>query len=115
MKQLYPGRAWSIGPVIEDGFYYDIAYERPFTPEDLAAIEARMRELIAKDYDVIKRVTPRDEAVEVFRERGEDYKLRSSTDMPDEERDGPVSPGRVRRHVPRPARAEHAASCARSS
>jgi threonyl-tRNA synthetase len=84
VKQLYPTAQMVIGPVIEEGFYYDIAYERPFTPEDMAAIEARMRELIDKDYDVIKRMTPRAEVVEVFKSRGEDYKLRLVDDMPDE-------------------------------
>ncbi len=84
VKQLYPTAKMVIGPVIEDGFYYDIAYERPFTPEDLEAIETRMRELIAKDYDVIKRMTPRDEVIEIFKKRGEDYKLRLVEDMPDE-------------------------------
>ncbi len=84
VKQLYPTAKMVIGPVIEDGFYYDIAYERPFTPEDLEAIETRMRELIAKDYDVIKRMTPRDEVIKTFKERGEDYKLRLIDDMPDE-------------------------------
>ena len=66
VKQLYPTAKMVIGPVIDEGFYYDIAYERPFTPEDMAAIEARMRELIATDYDVIKKVTPRDQVIEVF-------------------------------------------------
>ncbi|WP_046112291.1 threonine--tRNA ligase [Aquincola tertiaricarbonis] len=84
VKQLYPTAKMVIGPVIEEGFYYDISYERPFTPEDMAAIEARMRELIAKDYDVIKRMTPRAEVIEVFKSRGEDYKLRLIDDMPDE-------------------------------
>jgi threonyl-tRNA synthetase len=84
VKQLYPTAKMVIGPVIEDGFYYDIAYERPFTPEDLAAIETRMRELIAKDYDVIKRMMPREEVIETFKKRGEDYKLRLVDDMPDE-------------------------------
>ncbi len=83
VKQLYPGARMVIGPVIEDGFYYDIAYDRPFTPEDIAAIEQRMRELIDQDYDVIKKMTPRDEAIAVFKERGEDYKLRLIQDMPD--------------------------------
>ncbi|MBD3894698.1 threonine--tRNA ligase [Halomonas sp. ML-15] len=83
VKQLYPTAKMVIGPVIEDGFYYDIAYERAFTPEDLAAIETRMRELIAKEYDVIKRMTPRDEAIRLFRERGEDYKLRLIDELPD--------------------------------
>jgi threonyl-tRNA synthetase len=84
VKQLYPTAKMVIGPVIEDGFYYDIAYERSFTPEDLAAIETRMRELIAKDYDVIKRMTPREEVIRIFKERGEDYKLRLIDDMPNE-------------------------------
>ena len=84
VKQLYPTAKMVIGPVIEDGFYYDISYERPFTPEDVAAIEQRMRELIAKDYNVIKKMTPRDQVIEVFQSRGEDYKLRLVADMPDE-------------------------------
>jgi threonyl-tRNA synthetase len=81
VKQLYPDAKMVIGPVIEEGFYYDIHSERPFTPDDLAAIEQRMRELIAQDYDVVKKMTPRDEVVEVFRARGEDYKLRLIEDM----------------------------------
>jgi threonyl-tRNA synthetase len=85
VKQLYPTAKMVIGPVIEEGFYYDISYERPFTPEDVAAIEARMRELIAQDYDVVKKVTPRAEVIEVFRSRGEDYKLRLVEEMPDEQ------------------------------
>jgi threonyl-tRNA synthetase len=84
VKQLYPSAKMVIGPVIDDGFYYDIAYERSFTPDDLAAIETRMRELVAKDYDVVKRMTPRDEVVETFKQRGEDYKLRLIDDMPGE-------------------------------
>lgn len=81
VKQLYPDAKMVIGPVIEDGFYYDIWYERPFTPEDMVAIEARMRELIDTEYDVIKRMTPRNEVIETFRARGEDYKLRLIEDM----------------------------------
>lgn len=84
VKQLYPIAKMVIGPVIDEGFYYDIAYERPFTPEDMAAIEQRMKELIAQDYDVIKKMTPRAEVIEVFKSRGEDYKLRLIDDMPDE-------------------------------
>ncbi|KWT97556.1 MULTISPECIES: threonine--tRNA ligase [unclassified Variovorax] len=84
VKQLFPAAKMVIGPVIEEGFYYDISYERPFTPEDMEAIEARMRELIAQDYDVVKKMTPRDEVIEVFKSRGEDYKLRLVDDMPDE-------------------------------
>ncbi len=88
VKQLFPGAKMVIGPVIEDGFYYDIAYERPFTTEDLDAIEARMRELIAKDYDVIKQMLPRDEVIRIFSEREEEYKLRLVDDMPDEQQMG---------------------------
>ena len=85
VKQLYPTARMVIGPVIDEGFYYDIAYERPFTPDDVAAIEQRMRELIDRDYDVVKKMTPRAEVVEVFKSRGEDYKLRLIEDMPDEQ------------------------------
>ena len=84
VKQLYPTAKMVIGPVIEEGFYYDIAYERPFTPDDVAAIEARMKELIAQDYDVIKKMTPRAQVIELFQNRGEDYKLRLVEDMPNE-------------------------------
>ncbi|MBT2299682.1 threonine--tRNA ligase [Variovorax paradoxus] len=84
VKQLYPTAKMVIGPVIEEGFYYDIAHERPFTPEDMEAIEARMRDLIAQDYDVVKKMTPREEVIEVFKSRGEDYKLRLVEDMPNE-------------------------------
>jgi len=85
VKQLYPTAKMVIGPVIDDGFYYDIAYERPFTPDDMAAIEARMKELIAQDYDVVKKMTPRAEVIQVFGARGEDYKLRLVEDMPEEQ------------------------------
>ncbi|MDZ4195468.1 threonine--tRNA ligase [Ectopseudomonas chengduensis] len=84
VKQLYPNAKMVIGPVIDEGFYYDIAIDRPFTPEDMAAIEKRMAELIEKDYDVIKKMTPRAEVIELFKSRGEEYKLRLIDDMPDE-------------------------------
>ena len=84
VKQLFPDAKMVIGPVIEEGFYYDIFSERPFTPDDLAAIETRMTQLIDKDYDVIKKMTPRDEVIATFQARGEDYKLRLVEDMPDE-------------------------------
>ncbi|KTF39811.1 threonine--tRNA ligase [Xanthomonas translucens] len=84
VKQLYPEVKMVIGPVIAEGFYYDIYSERPFTPEDMAAIEKRMQELIAQDYDVVKKVTPRAEVIALFRQRGEDYKLRLIEDMPDD-------------------------------
>lgn len=84
VKQLYPDVKMVIGPVIDDGFYYDIYSERPFTPDDMAKIEARMTELINQDYDVIKKMIPRDEVIKTFLERGETYKLRLVEDMPDE-------------------------------
>ena len=83
VKQLFPNAKMVIGPVIEDGFYYDIAAEKPFTPEDMKAIEERMKELINQDYDVIKKMLPRAEVIEIFKQRGEDYKLRLVDDMPE--------------------------------
>ncbi|HJV60411.1 MAG TPA: threonine--tRNA ligase [Albitalea sp.] len=74
VKELFPDAQVTIGPVIENGFYYDFAYKRPFTPEDLAAIEAKMSELAKKDEKVERRVLPRDEAVEHFKSIGEKYK-----------------------------------------
>ena len=85
VKQLYPDVKMVIGPVIEDGFYYDIYSETPFTPEHMEAIEKRMMALIKQDYDVIKKMTPRDEVIKIFEERGEDYKLKLINDMPGEE------------------------------
>ena len=84
VKQLFPDAKMVIGPVIDEGFYYDIAIARPFTPDDMQAIEKRMNELINQDYDVIKKLTPRAEVIKLFTERGEDYKLRLIEDMPDE-------------------------------
>lgn len=83
VKQLFPTAKMVIGPVIEEGFYYDILPEKPFTPEDMAAIEERMKQLINQDYDVIKKMTPRAEVVEIFKSRGEEYKLRLIDDMDD--------------------------------
>ncbi|CRZ20517.1 threonine--tRNA ligase [Kingella kingae] len=83
VKQLFPTAKMVIGPVIEEGFYYDILPEKPFTPEDMAAIEERMKQLINQDYDVIKKMTSRAEVVEIFKSRGEEYKLRLIDDMDD--------------------------------
>jgi threonyl-tRNA synthetase len=74
VQELYPEAQVTIGPVIEDGFYYDFAYKRPFSTEDLAAIERRMAEISAKDLPVHRRVIPRDEAVAHFKKIGEHYK-----------------------------------------
>ena len=85
VKQLYPDAQMAIGPVIKDGFYYDIAYDKPFTPEDLGAIEKRMKELIAKSYDVNVEVVNRDQAQQAFESREEPYKLKIIEEIPDGE------------------------------
>ena len=103
----------TIGPVIENGFYYDFSYKRPFTPEDLAAIEKRDDEARRRRTSRSRaRVMPRDEAVAFFKRIGEDYKARDHRRrFPPNERSVALSRGRVHRPVPRPARAVHAASC----
>src|SRR5712664_1301641 len=85
VKELFPEAQVTIGPVIEDGFYYDFAYRRPFTPEDLAAIEAKMTELAQADEKVTRRVMARDEAVKFFRELGEIYKAEIIASIPEKE------------------------------
>jgi threonyl-tRNA synthetase len=85
VKELFPEAQVTIGPVIENGFYYDFSYKRPFTPEDLAAIEKKMAELAAKDEPVERRVLPRDEAVAHFRGMGEHYKAEIIASIPSNE------------------------------
>ncbi|HEY0942051.1 MAG TPA: threonine--tRNA ligase [Steroidobacter sp.] len=85
VKQLFPEAQVTIGPTIEDGFYYDFAYKRPFTTEDLAAIEARMHELADADQKVTRRVMSRNEAVEFFRNQGEVYKAEIIASIPEKE------------------------------
>ncbi len=82
VKELFPEAQVTIGPTIEDGFYYDFAYKRPFTPEDLAAIEKKMTELAKKDEKVERRVLPRDEAVAYFKGLGEHYKAEIIESIP---------------------------------
>ncbi len=84
IKQLYPEVKMAIGPVIENGFYYDVDAPFSLTPEHLEKIEQRMKALAKTDYPVIKKVTPRDEAIRIFKARGEDYKLELIEDMPEE-------------------------------
>ncbi|MEZ0147860.1 MAG: threonine--tRNA ligase [Candidatus Reddybacter sp.] len=85
VKTLYPEAQVTIGPVIDDGFYYDFAYERPFTPEDLLAIEKKMKELSSASLEVSRQVKSRDEAVEFFRGLGEDYKAAIIESIPSDE------------------------------
>ena len=85
VKQLYPEAQVTIGPVIEDGFYYDFSYERPFTPDDLERIEVRMRELARADEPVSREVMTRDAAVKFFRDLGEGYKAEIVASIPENE------------------------------
>ena len=85
VQDLFPDAQVTIGPVIEDGFYYDFAYKRPFSTDDLAAIEKRMAEIAAKDLPVRRRVLPRDAAVEHFKKIGEHYKAEIIAAIPSDE------------------------------
>jgi threonyl-tRNA synthetase len=85
VKELFPDAQVTIGPVIEDGFYYDFSYKRPFTPEDLAAIEQRMAELAKKDEPVTRKLMPRDQAVKFFESLGEHYKAEIIASIPSNE------------------------------
>ena len=85
VKELFPEAQVTIGPVIENGFYYDFAYKRPFTPEDLQAIEKRMAEIARRDYPVERRVLPREDAIKFFRDQGEEYKARIIEAIPADE------------------------------
>ncbi|WP_194714185.1 threonine--tRNA ligase [Noviherbaspirillum soli] len=82
VKELFPDAQVTIGPVIENGFYYDFSYKRPFTPEDLQAIEKKMAELAKRDEPVTRSVLPRDEAVAYFKSIGEDYKAEIIASIP---------------------------------
>jgi threonyl-tRNA synthetase len=81
VQELYPGTQVTIGPAIEDGFYYDFARDEPFTPDDLEKIEARMREIVKRDLPIVREVWDREEAKRVFGEIGEDYKVRIIEDI----------------------------------
>ncbi|CAJ0891037.1 threonine--tRNA ligase [Ralstonia flatus] len=88
VKELYPDAQVTIGPVIENGFYYDFAYKRPFTPEDLVAIEKKMTELAKKDEKVTREVWNRDEAVKLFEGMGEKYKAEIIASIPQDQEIG---------------------------
>ena len=82
VKQLFPSAQVTIGPVIDDGFYYDFAFERAFTPEDLEVIEVRMAELVAADHGIVREEWDRDEAVKFFKGIGEEYKAEIIASIP---------------------------------
>jgi threonyl-tRNA synthetase len=82
VKELFPDAQVTIGPVIENGFYYDFSYKRPFTPEDLTAIETKMAEIAKRDLPVTRKVLPRDEAVAYFKGIGEKYKAEIIASIP---------------------------------
>ena len=85
VQELYPGTQVTIGPAIEDGFYYDFAREEPFTPEDLGTIEARMREIVKRDLPLQREVLSREEAIRTFGDLGEDYKVELIEAIPEGE------------------------------
>ncbi|SDZ96989.1 threonine--tRNA ligase [Marinobacterium iners] len=82
VQDLFPGAQVTIGPVIDDGFYYDFAYERPFTPEDLEKIESRMNQLAKENLPVSRSVMSRDEAIKLFEQMGEKYKVEIIDSIP---------------------------------
>ena len=86
VKELFPSAQVTIGPVIEDGFYYDFAYQRPFTPTDLEAIETRMGELVVQNHQISREEWDRDEAATFFRSIGEEYKAEIIASIPTSER-----------------------------
>lgn len=85
VKELFPDAQVTIGPVIEDGFYYDFSYKRPFTPEDLAAIEKRMAEISSRDLKVERKIWDRSEAINFFKNQGEHYKAQIIEAIPGDE------------------------------
>ncbi|MFN3297064.1 threonine--tRNA ligase, partial [Caldimonas sp.] len=112
VKELFPDAQVTIGPTIENGFYYDFAYKRPFTPEDLAAIEQKMAELARKNEPVERKVVPRDEAVAYFKSLGEHYKAEIIASIPAGEEVSLYSEGRFTDlcrgpHVPSTGKLKH--------
>src|SRR5512136_2038144 len=82
VQNLWPGTQVTIGPAIENGFYYDFARNEPFTPEDFPAIEARMREIVARNHPFVRSVMDREQAISFFQARGEKYKAELIQDLP---------------------------------
>ena len=85
VQELFPGTQVTIGPSIDNGFYYDFARDTPFTPEDFPAIEAKMKEIVSRGAKFVRREMPRDEAIAFFLDKGESYKAELIRDLPDSE------------------------------
>ena len=85
VKELFPDAKPAIGPAIEDGFYYDFDMDRPFTPEDLTAIEKKMSEIIKKNNPFVRKNIPKKDAIDLFKKMGEDYKVELISEIADEE------------------------------
>ena len=103
VQSLWPGTQVTIGPVIENGFYYDFFRNEPFTPEDFPAIEKRMREIIARDKPFTKQVVSRDAAKDLFEKKGEAFKVELIDAIPADQDDQALRAGRLVRPLPRPA------------
>ena len=103
VQSLWPGTQVTIGPVIDNGFFYDFYRNAPFTPEDLPVIEKKMREIIARDKPFTKEVWPRDEAKRVFKDKGENFKVELVDAIPPGQRPENLPAGRLVRSLPRPA------------
>ncbi len=107
VKELYPETQVTIGPAIENGFYYDFARATPFSPEDLASIEKRMHEIVARDEKIVREVWERDAAVDFFLKQGEVYKAEIIGSIPADQPITLYPPGQLHRPLPRPAPALH--------
>jgi len=83
VQSLFPGAKVTIGPAIREGFYYDFDVDRGFSPEDFVRIEAKMKEIVERDLPIVRRLVSREEAIRIFRERGEPYKVELIEDLPD--------------------------------
>ena len=103
VQSLWPGTQVTIGPVIENGFYYDFFRNEPFTPEDFAAIEKKMREIVARDKPFTKEIWDREQTKQVFRDNGEMFKVELVDAIPADQTDQDLQAGRLVRPVPRPA------------
>ena len=93
VQELFPGTQVTIGPAIDDGFYYDFARDTPFSLDDLATIEQRMREIVDRDEKIVREVWDRGEAIEHFKSIGEDYKAQIISDLPEGETTTTIGPG----------------------